>query len=484
MSASSVHPTTSSDAVAAEAPGLVPTVVARLEAARPKGTQRRVWQRFELLCFGLVLAMGRHTLSQVLIALGVGGTAWTSWYRIFNQGLIKLTKLNRLLLVDGVAMREDGEPVVLVVDSTQVPRTSKSFPGVGRGRQPRTPPWQPGSHLMQRWCGVSLLVAERARGVSRSIPIWWGLARSPKSEPMGKIPVRSEVDTALEGIQWVWKRLPASARTAPVLVLGDGAYGNARMLVGLPRGVALLARLARNRRLWHLPEPQQGKGRPRRYGDQGPLAEERRHEKGVRWRPIQIMVRGVQRESMVDVSGPWLLRGAPDHPVMLLTVRGKAADHAHRTSMRGDLLVVSAVQNAAGDWELPLPVDRLLGWYWQRWEVEVMHRELKSTFGLGDQQAWSQTAAQLTQSWVVAIYATLLLVGCQQWGLGVGPIPSPGSWHRPVRFSFATLWQAYRQELWTRADFQPTWARSPDRWGKMTAWIDTIWPASLGIRHI
>ena len=49
--------------------------------------------------------------------------------------------------------------------------------------------------------------------------------------------------------------------------------------------------------------------------------------------------------------------------------------------------IVSAVPADAGGWDLSLPVDELLAWAWQRWEVEVMHRELKSSFGLGQQQA-------------------------------------------------------------------------------------------------
>ena len=37
---------------------------------------------------------------------------------------------------------------------------------------------------------------------------------------------------------------------------------------------------------------------------------------------------------------------------------------------------------AAGGWALPLSAPELLGWAWQRWEIEVCHRELKAGFGL------------------------------------------------------------------------------------------------------
>ena len=60
------------------------------------------------------------------------------------------------------------------------------------------------------------VVAQQARGISRAIPVWWGLARSPRSVPMGGIPVRSEVTTVGEGLRWVSERLPAAARDQPV----------------------------------------------------------------------------------------------------------------------------------------------------------------------------------------------------------------------------------------------------------------------------
>ncbi|MDQ7033338.1 MAG: hypothetical protein Q9P01_00420, partial [Anaerolineae bacterium] len=40
-----------------------------------------------------------------------------------------------------------------------------------------------------------------------------------------------------------------------------------------------------------------------------------------------------------------------------------------------------------------LPVKTLMFWMWQRWEVEVCHRELKSNFGLGNKQCHNPHAA-------------------------------------------------------------------------------------------
>ncbi len=41
---------------------------------------------------------------------------------------------------------------------------------------------------------------------------------------------------------------------------------------------------------------------------------------------------------------------------------------------------------------MPLPIDTLLAWLWQRWELEVAHREMKSSFGVGEKQCWNPHA--------------------------------------------------------------------------------------------
>ena len=463
---------------------LLSQLVTRLAEGKPAAVQRRVWTRLAVVTVGLVLALGRHTLAQLLVAVGVGATDWTAWYRLFNRSRCDLDRLQTGLVRDVVGQGGPGAVLVAVLDATQVPRSSRRFPGVWWGRAPRTPGWQRGMHLVQRWEGLSLLVADAARGVSRAVPVWWEPIRAANSTPVGTVPVRSECATGLAGLRWLRHTLAVLGRaTQPVLVLGDGGYGNAPMLNGLPPDWWLLARVARNRRLFALPAPGAGRGRPRRYGAPGPQAADTLTAPAPAWQPVPLPIRDRLRSAQVRVTGPWLLHGAPTHPVMLVTVRGKGKT-ATQHRVDAQVLVVTAVATAAGRWTLPLPVAALLGWYWQRWEVEVMHRELKSTFGLGDQQAWSPAAAARTVPWVVWTYGALVLTACEQWGLGPGPLPHLGCWWHPRRWSFATLWQAVRQECWQASDFQPIWTRSPDGWVEMERWTASMTNASLGIRHI
>jgi hypothetical protein len=48
---------------------------------------------------------------------------------------------------------------------------------------------------------------------------------------------------------------------------------------------------------------------------------------------------------------------------------------------------------------LPYPATDLLAWAWQRWAIEVAHREQKTTFGLGEPQCWNATATVTTTQW-------------------------------------------------------------------------------------
>jgi hypothetical protein len=245
-------------------------------------------------------------------------------------------------------------------------------------------------------------------------------------------------------------------------MLGDGRYDTLKLWQHLPDGVILLARSAKNRVLYDLP-PDHAHGN-RKYGERAPTPQAFwRKRKG--WRKLELFVRGKLRRLQVRVEGPFLRQGAPDTPLFLLVVRGKQHTRHGRIIRREPLpFLVNAIQDEHGNWQLPLPLETLLFWAWQRWEIEVCHRELKSNFGLGDKQCFNPQAAILSVQWSAWAYALLVLAAYRTWGLCTAP-PVPTRWWRGApRWSFNTMWRAYRAALWGPHDFQPLWSAIPGNW--------------------
>lgn len=458
-----------------------------LAAYRPIVCQERTFARLVFLTLGNLLSLGRHTVSQLLVSLGAGDGDWTAWYRLFNTPRIDLEQASAILVGQIAAVVPPRDAVLaVVVDGTQLPRTSRRLPGCGYARHPRTPFWRRGIHLAQRYVGISALLPRSEQGDSRAVPLKWLLLRTAKTTPMGAAPERSETGGALSLLCWLRDAWDALGRQAqPLLVLGDGSYSTATVLTQLPARTILLARCAKNRALYALPTYRVGgRGRQPRYGERGPTPQQvvptRRG-----WIQTAFLVRGRRVTPQVHLSGPWLVKGAPFTPVMLLVVRG--VDRGRGTTRRQrepSFFLVTVSLTSEDDWALPLPLEELLAWMWQRWEVEVMHRELKSSFGLGEQQAFSEAGAATVIPWMVWSYALLILSGYQVWGLGPGTVPDLGRWWHARRWSCGRLWQGFRQELWQLGEFQPVWQRSPDTWGEITTWIATQTNAVAGVRRI
>ena len=56
--------------------------------------------------------------------------------------------------------------------------------------------------------------------------------------------------------------------------------------------------------------------------------------------------------------------------------------------------------------------------YFDRWQIEVNHREIKDTLGVGQAQVWSARSVPRQPAFAVASYSLLLLAGLLEFGPG------------------------------------------------------------------
>jgi len=434
---------------------------ALLSAHRGMFKQERVYERVVALVLAEVMAFGRHTVTQLLMVLGLNEEDWSAWYRLFSAGRFAEAAAAEVMVEE--TLKHVGEEEVYVVggDGTQTPRSGKRVEGVGWLRNLRTPPFKVGIHLAQRWFNGSwLLPAEN--GYSRALPLRWlpsfpAKARHEVTEPC------KEWEAAVQFLTWLKEQFERLGRARQrLLMVADGSFDTLKLWQRLPEGVLLLARSAKNRVLHHLPCAEAHGNR--RYGERAPRPQDFwRLRSG--WRKIHLLIRGRMRDLQYRVEGPFLRKGAPDTPLFLLIVRGRSYTQHGRRKRRAPVpYLVNATRGPDGQWMLPLSVDCLLFWAWQRWELEVCHRELKATFGLGHKQCWNPLAALASVQWSAWVYSLLLLAGYRTWGLTGAPAVPTRWWRGSGRWSLNTLWRAYRAAWWGPHLFRPLWPSSPANW--------------------
>lgn len=455
---------------ATENPGLLEEVLRVVWKCEEAYGQKRVFNRALALAMAEMFSFGRHTITQLLLTLGLTDEDWSAWYRIFSKQRFDEEKASAVVLNEVLSEMPESEPFVVGADGFPVPRTSLTMPGSGWGRGLRTAKFKPGIQRNQRFVEQSWL-PPMVNGYSRAIPLRSLPAFTAKSVPCEEGP-RTEVEAALMMLEWTRQKMDKAGRSEQMLMtINDGGYDTLGFWSGLPERTVGLVRTARNRCLYELP-PEDAHGN-RKYGDKA-CAPHEWLNKRKGFKRQKVMVRGNKRTMRYRLEGPYVRDELPDIPLFLIVVGGgKRPKGSRRKRYLPCFFLVSALL-VDGEWVLPLPIEQLLAWLWQRWELEVAHRQMKSGLGLGEKQCWNQYATIATVQWSVWLYSVMMLAGYRVWGNDCGAKP-PGLWRSaPKRWSFNTLWRAIRMEMWQNVDFRATWTWSRDNWAENESLWDNL----------
>lgn len=422
--------------------------------------QKRVYQRVLGLVMAELMAFGRHTITQLLLVLGITDDDWSGWYRLFSKKRFDEAGGSAVIVKEVLTEVPASDLVVVGIDGFPVPRCSATMPGTGWMRGLRTAKFKPGIQRGQRFVEGSWLTPV-VNGYSRAIPLRCLSAFTAKAVEGGESS-RTEVAAGIAFLVWLRSQMDEAGRQAQrLLSLADGSYDTLDFWSKLPERTVAVARTARNRCLYELP-PADAHGNGK-YGEKALAPKEwLKQRKGFQRQDVQ--VRGQTRTMRYRVEGPFLREGLPDIPLFLIVVGGgKRPTGSRHKQYAPCFFLVSAVQ-VKGEWSLPLPIAQLLAWLWQRWELEVAHRQMKTGLGLGEKQCWNKHATIASVQWSVWIYSLMMLAGYRAWGNDCGLRP-PGRWRAvPKRWSFNTVARQLRIELWQHPDFRATWARSGNNW--------------------
>lgn len=400
--------------------------------------QARTTRRAVRQALGSLVCLGRRTLSRVIWTNGGEQRSWSSEYFLHSRAPWDPQRLFAPVLERALAWCP-GRLVGVAVDDTRLRKTGLCIPQAFYQRDPLSPPFHWNLMWGLRFLQASLLVPlyRRAPVGSRAVPIRFEDApavkrprrRAPPQEWSWYRHLRKRFNLSCRFTQMMSslrRMLDEAGGTAKILVIaGDGSFCN-RTVFSAPRErTEMIARARKDARLcFRAPQPSR-----RFYAVEKFTPEQVRQDEAIPWQTTKLFYGGKWRRIRYkEVRGFYWQSGAQRQPLRLFVV----APTPYRKRNSGRLYYRRPAYLLTTD--LTSPAKPLLQIYFDRWQIEVNHREEKDTLGVGQAQLWNATAVPKQPVLVVAAYSALLLASLIAFGAERGSAYAAlPKWRRKAR---------------------------------------------------
>jgi hypothetical protein len=386
--------------------------------------QGRTLERAVALGFGILCGLGRRTITRAICFAGNTQKDWSADYKVFSRSPWEPRELFTPIVQHAIEEHK-LQRLVFSADDTRVWRTGKHVPQTQWHRDPMGPAFHTNLRWGHRFLQASLvlpLYQQDSESSARSIPVRFEMA--PVVKKPGKnaaeqlwVQYRQEKKEKNLSVQFVAmtrqlrEHLNQSGHTAKTLTMVvDGSYSNKTVLAP-DWNKEKVAIVARCRKDIVLCKRARGQG-PRFYGKTKFTPEMvRKRDSMARWQTTQIFHGGCYREVRYkELSRVYWQGGARKKPVRLLVV----APVGYRTSKKGRKYYRQPAYLLSTDLSTAATV--LLQDYFDRWGIEVNHRDEKEILGVGQAQVWNEQSVSKVPAFLVAMYSWLLLAGLACYG--------------------------------------------------------------------
>jgi DDE superfamily endonuclease len=394
--------------------------LALLSLWRPVFRQERSFQRALRQAVGALLVVGSATLTRILASLGRDQQDWSADYKLYARANWEEQALFDALLPSALA-HCPGRFVPIALDDTRLKKTGKRIPTAFWQRDPLSPPF----HVNLQWglrflqASVLLPLHRKHKVNARAVPVRFLAApslkkpgiRADSSAQQQYREQRKQQNLSQQAVRLLLG-LRASldqvgARTKALLIAGDGSFCHRTLFRTPLERTDLLCRTRADLRLCR-PAPA---GSRRTYEEEKFTPEQVRHDESIAWQSTKLWHGGKRRKLRYkEVEHVLWQSGAGRRPLRLLVV----APVPYRRTPRSRLSYRRSAYLLTTD--RSTPAIQLLQVYLDRWEIEVNHREQKTTLGVGQAQLWSRKSVARQPALVVAAYSALLLASLEAYG--------------------------------------------------------------------
>lgn len=387
-------------------------------------SQKRSLDRAITVAFGILCGVGKRTITRAIGFHGNTQKDWSADYKVFSRSPWEARALFNPILEDAI-QEHKLERIVLSVDDTRVWRNGKKVPQTQWHRDPLGPAFQNNLRWGHRFLQASLVLPLYQGDTptpSRSIPVRWEMA------PVVKKPGKKADEAQIKEYQREKKQKNLSHQFVTLAkdlrehlnqsghagksmsLVVDGSFCNRTVFAHhwQKDNVSIVARCRKDIVLC---KRAREKGR-RFYGKKKftPLQVQRRNSMAP-WRQAQIFHGGCYRDVRYkELNGIYWQGGAKQQAMRLLVV----APVGYRTSKKGRKYYRRPAFLLTTDLETPAAI--LLQDYFDRWGIEVNHRDEKEILGVGEAQVWNENSVSKVPALLVAMYSWLLLAGLACYG--------------------------------------------------------------------
>ena len=386
--------------------------------------QRRTWVRATRQALGGLLVLGRATLSRILWTNGREQKAWSGEYFLHARAAWDPQDLFAPLLRQALAFCP-GKLVGVAVDDTRLRKTGRSIPQAAWHRDPMSPPFHANLMLGLRFLQASLLVPlhRNASFAARALPIRFeevSVLKKPGKRGSEEAWQQYKQDRKHFNLSQRFVQSMAQLRNAldraggsqkTLVIAGDGSFCNRTVLATIPARTVLIARTRKDSKLCFAAAP----GGRRVYAADKFTPESVRQDAQIPWITTKIFYGGKRRKIRYKQIPQVLWQsGARTRPLRLFVI----APTPYRKRIPAKLYYRQPAFLLSTD--LNGSPRQLLQIYFDRWQIEVNHREEKDTLGIGQAQLWNPTSVPRQPVLAVAAYSALLLAALKVFGPGRG----------------------------------------------------------------
>jgi hypothetical protein len=382
--------------------------------------QQRTFHRALRQSLGSLVCLGRRCLSRIIWTNGGQNRSWSAEYFLHSRCQWEPQQLFRPILQRALAHCPQ-KLVGVAVDDTRVRKTGRSIPQAFYQRDPMSPPFHVNLMLGLRFLQASLLVPlhRTAQVGTRAVPIRFEeVSRVKRPGKKATEEMQKQYRAAVKqqnlsqrfvamGEQLRRELDQAGGRDKILVLTGDGSFCNRTCFRQIPERSALLVRARKDAKLcFRAPADSH-----RFYAVEKFTPEQVRKDDARPWKSTKIFYGGKRRKvryKVVDVV--YWQGGAKQRPLRLMVI----APTAYRKARSKKLYYRDPAYLLTSD--LRSSLKQLLQIYFDRWQIEVNHREEKDTLGVGQAQLWNVTAVPRQPVLAVAAYSALLLASLQAFG--------------------------------------------------------------------